>query len=90
MGLDQLGTVSWFFDGGGEELYQEYFTKILGYNIRGFVVMPMGPDPFGWFKNPVNSVADLKKTKFRSPPGIPSESFKLIGIPAVSTSTFWR
>lgn len=84
MGLDQLSTVSWFFDGGGEELYQEYFTKILGYKIKGFVVMPMGPDPFGWFKSPVNSVADLKKTKFRSPPGIPSESFKLIGIPAVS------
>jgi TRAP-type mannitol/chloroaromatic compound transport system substrate-binding protein len=84
MGLDQLGTVSWFFDGGGEELYQEYFTKILGYKIKGFVCMPMGPDPFGWFKNPVNSMADLTKTKFRSPPGIPSESFKLIGIPAVS------
>ena len=84
MGLDQLSTVSWFFDGGGEELYQEFFTKILGYNIKGFVVMPMGPDPFGWFKKPVNSMADLKETKYRSPPGIPAESFKLIGIPAVS------
>ena len=84
MGLDQLSTVSWFFDGGGEELYQQYFTEILGYKIKGFVCMPMGPDPFGWFKNPVNSVEDLKKTKYRSPPGIPSESFKMIGIPAVS------
>jgi TRAP-type mannitol/chloroaromatic compound transport system substrate-binding protein len=44
----------------------------------------MGPEPFGWFKNPINSVADLTKTKFRSPPGIPSESLKMIGIPAVS------
>ena len=84
MGLDQLGTVSWFFDGGGEELYQEYFTKVLGVKVKGFVCMPMGPDPFGWFKKEVGSLADLKKTKFRSPPGIPSESFKLIGIPAVS------
>ena len=84
MGLDQLSTVSWIYDGGGDELYQEYFTKVLGYNIKGFICMPMGPEPFGWFKEPVDSVEDLKKTKFRSPPGIPSESLKLIGIPAVS------
>ncbi len=84
LGLDQLSTVSWIYDGGGDELYQEYFTKVLGYNIKGFICMPMGPEPFGWFKNPISSVADLTKTKFRSPPGIPSESLKLIGIPAVS------
>jgi len=83
-GLDQLSTVSWLFDGGGMELYQEYFTKILGYNIKGFICMPMGPEPFGWFKKPFKSLKDLQKMKFRSPPGIPSESFKLIGIPAVS------
>lgn len=84
MGLDQLSTVSWIYDGGGDELYQEYFTKVLGYNIKGFIAMPMGPEPFGWFSKPINSMEDLKKTKFRSPPGIPSESLKLIGIPAVS------
>ena len=84
MGLDQMSVVSWIYDGGGDELYQEYFTQILKYNIKGFICMPMGPDPFGWFKKPFNSLADLTKTKFRSPPGIPSESFKLIGIPAVS------
>jgi len=84
MGLDQISTVSWIYDGGGDKLYQEYFTKILGYNIKGFIAMPMGPEPFGWFKNPINSVEDLTKTKFRSPPGIPAESLKLIGIPAVS------
>lgn len=84
MGLDQLSTVSWIYDGGGDELYQEYFTKVLGYNLKGFICMPMGPEPFGWFSKPINSVEDLKKTKFRSPPGIPSESLKLIGIPAVS------
>jgi TRAP-type mannitol/chloroaromatic compound transport system substrate-binding protein len=84
LGLDQLSTVSWIYDGGGDALYQEYFTKVLGYNIKGFICMPMGPEPFGWFSKPINSMADLKKTKFRSPPGIPSESLKLIGIPAVS------
>ena len=84
MGLDQLSTMSFMYDGGGNELYQEYFTKILGYNIRGFMCMPMGPEPFGWFKKPFKNLAELKQMKFRSPPGIPSESFKALGIPAVS------
>jgi len=83
-GLDQLGMVSWIYDGGGNELYQEYFTKVLGYKIKGFMCMPMGPEPFGWFSKPFASLEDLKKMKFRSPPGIPAETFKLIGIPAVS------
>jgi len=83
-GLDQLGMVSWIYDGGGNELYQEYFTKVLGYKIKGFMCMPMGPEPFGWFSKPFKSLEDLKKMKFRSPPGIPAETFKLIGIPAVS------
>ena len=84
MGLDQLSTVSWIYDGGGDKLYQKYFTEVLGMNIKGFICMPMGPEPFGWFRDPINSVEDLKKTKFRAPPGIPSESLVLIGIPAVS------
>ena len=83
-GLDQLSTVSWLYDGGGNELYQQYFTDVLGYNIRGFMCMPMGPEPFGWFSEPFDSLEELKNMKFRSPPGIPSESFTLLGVPAVS------
>lgn len=83
-GLDQLSTMSWIYDGGGDELYQKYFTEVLGYKIKGFMCMPMGPEPFGWFKKPFKNLEDLKQMKFRSPPGIPSESFKLLGIPAVS------
>jgi TRAP-type mannitol/chloroaromatic compound transport system substrate-binding protein len=83
-GLDQVSTVSWLYDGGGLELYQEFFTKILKYNIIGFPCMPMGPDPFGWFKKPFTSVKDLKKVKYRCPPGIPAETFQAIGVPTVS------
>jgi TRAP-type mannitol/chloroaromatic compound transport system substrate-binding protein len=84
VGLDQVGTVSWLYDGEGKELYQDYFTKVLKYKIKGFMCMPMGPEPFGWFRKPFQNLDELKKMKFRSPPGIPSETFKEIGIPAVS------
>jgi TRAP-type mannitol/chloroaromatic compound transport system substrate-binding protein len=84
VGLDQTSVMSWIYDGGGDELYQKYFTDILKFKVKGFLCMPMGPEPYGWFSKPVNSLEDLKKMKFRSPPGIPAESFKVIGIPTVS------
>jgi len=84
VGLDQTSVMSWIYDGGGDELYQKYFTDILKFKVKGFLCMPMGPEPYGWFSKPVNSVEDMKKMKFRSPPGIPAESFKVVGVPTVS------
>lgn len=84
IGLDQVSVISWFYDGGGDALYQQYFTEILKYKVKGFMCMPMGPDPFGWFSKPIKSLADAKKMKFRSPPGIPAESFKEMGMSTVS------
>jgi TRAP-type mannitol/chloroaromatic compound transport system substrate-binding protein len=84
IGLDQASTMSWIYDGGGDELYQQYFTEVLKYNIKGFLCMPMGPEPFGWFSKPVGSLEEIRKMKFRSPPGIPAESFQGIGMPTVS------
>jgi TRAP-type mannitol/chloroaromatic compound transport system substrate-binding protein len=53
-------------------------------NIEPFMVQPMGPDPLGWFKNPINNVADFKKLKYRAPPGITGEIFKEMGVGAVA------
>ena len=84
VGLDQVSVMSWFYDGGGDVLYQQFFTDILKYKVKGFLCMPMGPDPFGWFSKPINSLSDAKKMKYRSPPGIPAESFKEMGMSTVS------
>ena len=45
-------------------------------------VQPMGPDPLGWFKTPINSTADFRKMKYRAPPGITGEIFKEMGVAA--------
>lgn len=84
VGLDQTGLLSWVWEGDGGKLLNQYYQEELGYNIKAWLTMPMGPEPFGWFPEKFNSLADLRKTKFRSPPGIPSESFKAIGMPVVS------
>jgi TRAP-type mannitol/chloroaromatic compound transport system substrate-binding protein len=84
VGLDQTSVMSWIYDGGGDELYQKYFTDVLKVKVKGFLCLPCGPEPYGWFSKEWNSVEELKKMKFRSPPGIPAESFKVLGVPTVS------
>ena len=84
VGLDQTGLLAWAWEGQGQDLLNQYYQKELHYNIKAWLSMPMGPEPFGWFPKKFDSLADLKKMKFRSPPGIPSESFKAIGMPVVS------
>ncbi len=83
-GMDQLSHVSWLFQGGGNALYKRFFSKALKLNIESFMVQPIGPDPLGWFKNPINSLEDTKKLKYRSPPGLVCEIFKEMGINVVA------
>jgi TRAP-type mannitol/chloroaromatic compound transport system substrate-binding protein len=58
--------LGWFYQGGGAELYRELTQDILGLNVYGFMGMPMPAQPFGWFKNPVSTVADLQGFKYRT------------------------
>ena len=83
-GMDQLSHVSWLFQGGGNALYKRFYSEALKLNIEPFMVQPMGPDPLGWFKNPINSLEDMRKLKYRAPPGLVGEIFKEMGINAVA------
>lgn len=58
--------LSWFYQGGGAELYRELTQDILQLNVYGFMGFPMPAQPLGWFKNEVNSVADLQGLKYRT------------------------
>ena len=84
VGLDQLSHVAWIFEGGGYDLYRKLYTDVLKVNVEPLFVQPMGPDPLGWFKTPINSTADFKKMKYRAPPGITGEIFKEMGVAAVA------
>ncbi|MCK6450625.1 MAG: TRAP transporter substrate-binding protein [Alphaproteobacteria bacterium] len=84
VGLDQLSHVAWLFEGGGYALLRRFYGDIIKVNVEPLMVQPMGPDPLGWFKSPIASVADFKKLKYRSPPGITGEIFKEMGIAATA------
>jgi len=84
MGLDQMSVMSWVWEGDGQKLLDEYYQDILKTDIKPYLVMPMGPEPFGWFKKGYKTLDEIRRVKFRSPPGVPAESFKLLGMPVVS------
>jgi TRAP-type mannitol/chloroaromatic compound transport system substrate-binding protein len=58
--------LSWFYQGGGAELYKELTQDILGLNVYGFMGFPMPAQPFGWFKKEVSTVADIQGFKYRT------------------------
>ena len=83
VGIDNIAFVSWFMYGGGKQLYDRLW-KEMGVNVKGFMLQPVGPEALGWFKEPINSMADFRKYRFRTPPGIPGQTYKDIGIASVA------
>ena len=58
--------LAWFHQGGGKELYKELTQDIMGLNIVAFYGFPMPAQPFGWFKEPVTKVSEIKGFKYRT------------------------
>jgi len=83
-GMDQISHVAWLLQGGGMALYRRFYAEVLKLNIEPLMVQPMGPDPLGWFKTPISSLDDMRKLKYRAPPGLVGEIFKEMGINAVA------
>ena len=83
VGIDNIAFLSWFQYAGGKELYDQLWDE-MGVNVKGFMLQPVGPEALGWFKEPINSLDDFRKYRFRAPPGIPGQTYKDIGVAAVA------
>lgn len=83
VGIDNIAFVSWYMYGGGRDLYKELW-KEMGMNVKGFMLQPVGPEALGWFKEPITSMDDFRKYRFRTPPGIPGQTYKDIGVASVA------
>ena len=83
VGLDNLAHISWYLYGGGRELYERLWDE-MGVNVVGFLLQPVGPEALGWFKEPIESLADMQGLRFRTPPGIPGQIYNEIGVSAVA------
>lgn len=65
-GGDPTNMLSWFYQGGGRELYRELTQDNMGLDVVGLMAFPMPAQPFGWFKNPINGVEDISGMKYRT------------------------
>ena len=83
VGIDNIAFLSWFLYGGGKDLYDRLWDE-MGVNIKGFMLQPVGPEALGWFREPINSMDDFRKYRFRTPPGIPGQTYKDIGVASVA------
>ncbi|MEM9224370.1 MAG: TRAP transporter substrate-binding protein [Pseudomonadota bacterium] len=83
VGIDNIAFLSWFQYGGGKELYDRLWDE-MGVNVKGFMLQPVGPEALGWFKEPIASMDDFRKYRFRTPPGIPGQTYKDIGVASVA------
>lgn len=83
VGIDNIAFISWFQYGGGKELYNRLWGE-MNMNVHGLMLQPVGPEALGWFKEPIESMDDFRKLRFRAPPGIPGQTYNDIGVAAVA------
>jgi TRAP-type mannitol/chloroaromatic compound transport system substrate-binding protein len=82
-GMDFVDYLGWMYEGGGFELYQQYYRDILKLNVVAIPAFPSGPQALGWFKRPIKSLADFKGMKCRQT-GINAEVYTEMGMRTVN------
>ena len=82
-GMDFIDAMGWMYEGGGIELYQEFYRDVLKLNVVPIPILPAGPQAFGWFKKPIKTLADFKGLKCRQT-GIAAEVFTEMGMRVIN------
>ena len=82
-GMDVFDYYGWMYEGGGIELYQQFYKDVLKLNVVPFPAFPSGPQALGWFKRPIKSLADFKGMKCRQT-GISAEIYTEMGMRVVN------
>ena len=82
-GMDHIDFMGWLYEGGGLDLWWEFYQKELKLNVVAFPILPSGPQAFGWFKRPIKNLADFKGMKCRQT-GIVAEIFQKMGMQTVN------
>jgi TRAP-type mannitol/chloroaromatic compound transport system substrate-binding protein len=75
-GLNARGQNAWLFQGGGNELLNEFFAK---FNVIAFPAGNTGTQMGGWFRKEIKTVADLSGLKMRIG-GIAGQVLQKLGV----------
>ena len=75
-GLNFQGFNGWYYDGGGAQLWREVYDR---FNLVPILCGNTGVQMTGWFKRPIETVADLKGLKMRIP-GLAGRVYQQLGV----------
>ncbi len=64
-GMDHMDYYGWMYEGGGHDLWIDFYQNTLKLNVMPFPAHPSSPQALGWFKKPLKSIADFKGLKCR-------------------------
>lgn len=82
-GMDAIDLMSWFYYGGGYDMYQEFLQQEMRMNLVSFLVGPMPTQPLGWFRTRIQNPDQLKRMKYRTV-GLSADLFGLLGASVVT------
>jgi TRAP-type mannitol/chloroaromatic compound transport system substrate-binding protein len=71
---------AWIRYMGGQEIWDEIYAQ---FNLKGFMAADTGLQAAGWFRKEINTVADIRGLKFRTP-GLGGECWRRIGAAVVN------
>jgi TRAP-type mannitol/chloroaromatic compound transport system substrate-binding protein len=77
-GMDHMDYLGWMYEGGGLDLWWDFYQKELKLNVIAFPILPSSPQALGWFKRPIKNLADFKGMKCRQT-GIVAEIYQRMG-----------
>jgi TRAP-type mannitol/chloroaromatic compound transport system substrate-binding protein len=82
-GMDHFDFFGWFYEGGGKALYEEFLEKDMKMNVVAFPLYGPGPQALGWFRKPIEGLAQFKGIKCRQT-GITAEIYAKMGMAVVN------
>src|SRR6201988_4805701 len=82
-GMDPVDFIGWVYEGGGLDLWNEFYQKELKLNLVAFPSIPPSPQALGWFKRPIKDLSDFRGMKCRQT-GIVAELYSKMGIAVVN------
>ena len=82
-GMDHMDWMGWIYEGGGLDMWWDFYQKELKLNVVAFPIMPSSPQALGWFKRPIKNLADFKGLKCRQT-GIVAEVYQRMGMQTVN------
>lgn len=83
VGMDHMDYLGWLYEAGGLELWHEFYQKELKLNLVAFPLYAPSPQALGWFRKPIEGLAQFKGIKCRQT-GISAEIYARMGMAVVN------